>query len=301
MSNTIQKTAIAAAITLASTTSFAGELGSLTSEVKVNDFENGKTDTEVTIGKGTYKLSDDYRFFFDVDKDFIKSEGKSRKEGWDTEFALLQSIGTLGDFDASLNYFFRYDSAWKASDGSDSWDAKQYIFQPYFSKDVSLGGKDFSFGIELWAQLGNKNDGSLKNLSGAETNFYLSGDLSEHWNLSLAWYNFNYYHKAADGYQYQIGTEDYLTYSLPLTDNVSFNVETMLDALHIPEREKTTAEVHIQPQVEFKKQVNDNFSWHAGVTYEALNWDYKDVKGTADDRNAFDDNEFEAYLGFTIK
>ncbi|WP_155522558.1 hypothetical protein [Salinivibrio sp. HTSP] len=46
MSNTIQKTAIAAAITLASTTSFAGELGSLTSEVKINDYENGLTKTE---------------------------------------------------------------------------------------------------------------------------------------------------------------------------------------------------------------------------------------------------------------
>ncbi|MPX91204.1 hypothetical protein [Salinivibrio sp. VYel1] len=301
MSNTIQKTAVAAAITLTSATSFAGELGSLTSEVKINDYEKGLTKTEVTIGKGSYKLSDDYSFLFDVDKDFIKNEGEARKEGWDTKFAVAQGISPLGSFDALMNYIFYYDASWQASNGSDSSDTKKYVLQPYFSKDIILGGKDFSFGIELWAQLGNNNDESLKNKSGFETNFYLFGDLSEHWNLELAWYNFNYYHDPADEYQYQIGTEDYLTYSLPLADNVSFNVETMLYADHLPERDLTTADVHIQPQLEFKKQVNDNFSWHAGVTYEVLSWNYTDAKGTAKDRNAFDNNEFEAYLGFTIK
>ncbi|WP_025740153.1 hypothetical protein [Salinivibrio socompensis] len=64
VSNTIQKTALAAAISLASTTSFAGELGSLTSEIKVNDYEKGLTKTEVTIGKGSYKLTDDNSFLF---------------------------------------------------------------------------------------------------------------------------------------------------------------------------------------------------------------------------------------------
>lgn len=301
VSNTIQKTALAAAIALASTTSFAGELGSLTSEVKVNDYEKGLTKTEVTIGKGSYKLSDDVSFLFDVDKDFIDSEGAARKEGWDTQFGLAQGIGTIGDFNTTMYYLFRYDASWKASDESDSSDTKQYIIAPYLSKDISLGGKDFSFGIELWAQLGNDNDESLKNISGVETNFYLSGALSENWNLELAWYNFDYYDTDEEEYDYQIGTENYLTYSLPLVSGFSFNIENYVEAYHTPDSDTTIAYAHIQPEFEFKKEVNENFSWHAGVSYEAFNWEFKDAKGNKDDKDIFDNNEFQAYLGFTIQ
>lgn len=301
MSNTIQKTAVAAAITLTSATSFAGELGSLTSEVKINDYEKGLTKTEVTIGKGSYKLSDDYSFLFDVDKDFIKNEGEARKEGWDTQFGLAQGAGSVGNFDTTMYYLFRYDASWKASDESDSSDTKQYIIAPYFSKDVTLGGKDFSFGIELWAQLGNENDDSLKNKSGVETNFYLSGDLSEHWNLELAWYNFDYYDTEEEEYDYQIGTENYLTYSLPLPAGFMFNIENYVEAYHTPDSDTTLAYAHIQPELEFKKAVNEHFSWHAGVSYEAFNWEFKDAQGNKDDKDIFDNNEFQAYLGFTIK
>jgi len=301
VSNTIKKAALAVAVSIASSSAFSAELGSLTSEVKVNDYENGLTKTEVTIGKGSYKLSDDYSFLFDVDKDFVKNEGSARKEGWDTQFGIAQKAGEFAGFDTTLYYLFRYDASWVASDESNSSDTKQYIFAPYFSKDVTLGGKDFSFGIELWAQVGNDNDDSLQNKSGVETNFYLSGDLSEHWSLDLAWYNFNYYDTAEEEYDYQIGTENYLTYSLPLAAGFSFNIENYVEAYFTPDSDSTIALAHIQPEFEFKKEVNEHFSWHAGVSYEAFNWEYKDSKGTANDKDIFDNNEFQAYLGFTIK
>ncbi len=68
-----------------------------------------------------------------------------------------------------------------------------------------------------------------------KTNFYLSGDLSEHWNLELAWYNFDYYDTDEEEYDYQIGTENYLTYSLPLVSGFSFNIENYVEAYHTPD------------------------------------------------------------------
>ena len=47
--------------------------------------------------------------------------------------------------------------------------------------------------------------------------------------------------------------------------------------------------------VNFKKKVNDNFSWHAGVSYDVVEYSY-----SADGSN-WDNNEMEVKLGFTVR
>ena len=63
----------------------------------------------------------------------------------------------------------------------------------FFSKDIKIAGKDFSAGIELWAQVGGEKGESFQNLNGFEASGYLEGALSDKWNLSLAGYNWYYF------------------------------------------------------------------------------------------------------------
>lgn len=310
MKKTLLALAVTSAASIASTGAFADTgLNSLTHEVKVNDFKNGYTKTEWTLGKGSYTLSENVDFLFDVDKDFITSSGAEDKEGWDTQFGLAQSAGSFGDFDLTLYYLYRYDSVYKADSGENTKRSDQYIFAPFFSKDVELFGNDFSFGIELWAQGGTKlwtdsndithSDSSLKALSGVETNFYLSGDLSENWNLSLAWYNFNYYtDEATDEYHYQVGTEDYLTYSLPLTEKLTFIVESFIEAYYTPETEDTIVASHVKPTLRFSQPISEGVSLHASVAYEVISWDYRDKGIGHEGYSTSNNNEFEFVVGF---
>ncbi|WP_260260632.1 hypothetical protein [Vibrio intestinalis] len=301
MKKTLLALAVTSAASIASTGAFADTgLNSLTHEVKVNDHRDGYTKTEWTLGKGSYTLSENVDFLFDVDKDFISNPGAENQEGWDTQFGLAQSAGSFGSFDLTLYYLYRYDSVYKANNGEIDARYDQYIIAPFFSTDVTLFDNDFSFGIELWAQGGNTHsDSSLQAMSGVETNFYLSGDLSEHWNLSLAWYNFGYYtDETIDEYHYQVGTEDYLTYTLPLTEKLTFKIENYIEAYHTPETDVTKVYSHIKPSVTFSQTISEGVSFHASVAYEVVSWDYKDAGDGSDGQSTSNNNEFEFVVGF---
>lgn len=281
---------------LASASVLAGELGSLTNEVKINDYDGGYQKTEWTVAKGSYKLNDDFKFLFDVDKDFVENADGTKKQGWDTQFGLSQKLGQVAGFDLSLYYLMRYDASWNADNGSEDKYSAQYIFSPVFSKDITLAGKEFSLTTELWAQVGEAEGGSLQDKSGVETNFYLDGSLSDNWDLNLAWYNFNYYNSTEDEYDYTIGTEDYLTYSMPLGSGFTFAVENYIYAEVQPANDDSEyVEAWVRPMVKYSKKVNDNFSWNAGVSYDVVEYRYS-AAGTT-----WDNNEMEVKLGFTIR
>lgn len=307
-------------LSIASSGLSAGELNSFASEVTLNDYKNGYQKIEATIGIGSYKLNDNFKFTFDVDKDFIKSNIAEEyvdeirdpitnavmtpattipgytvdKEGWDTQFGISQKIATFSGITASMYYLIRYDASWEASTGDNSSYTAQYILAPIFDTEFKIADQDFSFTLELWAQVGESDGGSLQDVSGYETNFYLSGDLSEHWNLSLAWYNFNYYNSDSDEYDYQIGTEDYLTYSLPLTDNVTFELEGYYEAYYTPESKDRIIYGHIKPMIIYKKKIDDDLSWHADVSYGAVAYEHHGSEST------WGNNEIEVAVGFTL-
>ena len=205
----------------------------------------------------------------------------------------------VGTWDLSLNYLLRYDDRWAENSNEKTIDNQvQYIVSPYFSKDIKIAGKDFSAGIELWAQVGGEKGESLQNLNGFEASGYLEGALSDKWNLSLALYNFNYY----DGseYDYQLGTEDYLTYTLPLKGGLSFVLDNKLEAYYTPDGKVATVDAYVKPQVKFIKKVNDNLSWHAAVAYEVVNLEASDDETTSVTKS-WNDNEMEITLGFKVK
>jgi len=178
---------LAAAVPLASANLYAGELGSYLNEVKVNDYDNGDQKIEWTVAKGSYKLSDNYAFIVDADKDFVDGADGSKTQGWDTQFGINQATGLqVAGFDIDMNYLVRYDAKWDEASGGDSSHTEQYIVQSWLSKDVNIVGKDFSLGVELWAQVGTTNNGSLQDISGAEFSFYLDGALSDNWDLNLS-------------------------------------------------------------------------------------------------------------------
>ncbi|MFT6925307.1 MAG: hypothetical protein ACJAZP_000887 [Psychromonas sp.] len=279
---------------IASASVLAAELSSFTNEVKVNDYDNGYQITEWTLGKGAYKLNDDLSFIFDVDKNFVDNADGTKEQGWDTQFGIVQAVDQqVAGFDIDLNYLVRYDAAWNAGDGSDDWYVAQYIFSPWLSKDITIAGKDFSLGIELWAQVGEKDGASLQDYNGYETSFYLDGDLSDNWVLNLAWYNFDYYD--GDKYAYQIGTEDYLTYTLPLKSGFSFAVESYVEAYYTPDNYDKWVSAHIQPMVKYNQKVNDDFSWHASIAYNAVEYTNSESVDSS-----WGNNEMEILLGFTI-
>lgn len=287
-----------AGLSLVSASSFAGELTSLTSEAVLNDFDGGKEHVEWTLGKGSYKIDDTYKFTFDVDKDFIKSASGAKSEGWDTQFGIVQKMDKIGTWDLSLNYLLRYDDQWTVNSNTKSIDNQvQYIVSPYFSKDIKIAGKDFSAGVELWAQVGGEKGKSLQNISGVEANFYLDGGLTDKWNLSLALYNTNYY----DGseYDYTLGTEDTLTYTLPLKGGLSFMVENYLYATYTPDGKVVSIDAYVQPQIKYTKKVDDSLSWYTVVGYEAVNLV---ADGTSSSLpKTWDNNEMEITLGFKVK
>lgn len=297
MKTTKKLAALLIGMPLASAGIFAGELSSYTSEVKINDYDAGKQKTEWTLGKGSYKLNDNFKFLFDVDKDFIESADGTTKQGWDTQFGFSQKLAQVAGFDLSVYYLTRYDASWSADDGSGEKAIFQYIVSPVFSKDITIADKDFSLTIETWAQVGNTDGGSLQDKNGFETSFYLNGSLSDNWELELAWYNFDYYDSVEDEYDYQLGTEDYLTYSMPLAENVTFSVEGYLEAYYTPDGEVLNVYSHVAPEVKYSKKVSDDFSWHAAVSYDVLKYEYAKTEGTSGTVNR-DNNEMEITVGF---
>lgn len=300
MEMTKKSALLLAGMSLASANVLAGELSSLKSEVKVNDYDGGYQKIEWTLGKGSYKLNDSFKFLFDVDKDFIENADGTKQQGWDTQFGISQKLDQVAGFDFSLYYLGRYDAKWNADDGSDDSYSAQYIFSPFFSKDITIAGKEFSLGIELWAQVGESDGGSLEDISGVETNFYLDSNLSDNWELNLAWYNFNYYDSSEDEYDYQLGTEDYLTYSLPLIANFSFDLESYVEAYYTPDSGSTAVYAHIKPMMKYNNEINDNISWHASVAYDAVKYTYSD-SDNASSSSSWDNNEMEILLGFTVR
>ncbi len=212
----------------------------------------------------------------------------------------------VGTWDLSLNYLLRYDDQWTVNSNTKSIDNQvQYIVSPYFSKDIKIAGKDFSAGIELWAQVGGEKGESFQNLNGFEASGYLEGALSDKWNLSLAGYNWYYYDGTEDEYDYTLGTEDYLTYTLPLKGGLSFVLDNKLEAYYLPDGEDNaknviTVDAYVKPQLKFTKKVNDNLSWHAAVAYEVVNLVASDDKASSAAK-AWDNNEMEITLGFKVK
>ena len=289
-----------AGLSLVSASSFAGELTSLTSEAVLNDFDGGKEHVEWTLGKGSYKIDDTYKFTFDVDKDYITDNSGAinpdnlgaKYQGWDTQFGLVQDLGKVKGFDVSLNYLLRYDDRWDTTSHEKAINGlTQYIVSPYFNKDLKLAGKDFSFGTELWAQVGGEDGQSLENAAGGEVNFYLSGALSEKWNLDLSLYNWNYYSADADKYEYTVGTENTLAYNLPLKGGLSFNIDNYLYATYNTNTETDDVEIYIRPKVKYTKELSD-IKVYGAIAYEVLS--YEDTK-------TWTNNEFELTLGFKTK
>jgi len=285
------------ALSVASASTFAGELSSFKSEVKLNDYKGGYQKTEGTLALGSYKINDTYKFLFDVDKDYVaedKSEEDSvAKEGWDTQFAIAQKITKFGDVDLSFFYFIRYDESWEADSGDASTYTAQYIFSPVFDTSFNIADNDYYFTVELWAQGGESDGGSLQDVSGAETNFYFGGPLSDNWSFDLAWYNFDYYD--GDRYDYQIGTEDYLTYTQSLNDNLSFVLEAYYEAYYRPDSGLTSNYGHIKPILKYKKKLGEKFSVHASVGYDAVKY----VKGEGSS-SSWGNNELEITAGFSF-
>lgn len=308
-------------LSIASSSLSAGELGSFTSEVKLNDYKNGYEKIEVTIAKGSYKLNDNVKFLFDVDKDFVADakvgevhvaalrdsitnaiiteaytiDGYTTdKEGWDTQFGLSHDLGTFAGLNATMYYLVRYDASWEASTSDNSSYTAQYILAPTFDTDFKIADQDFSFTLELWAQAGESDGSSLQDVSGFETNFYLDGALSKHWSVSLAWYNFNYYNSGSEEYDYQLGTEDYLTYSLPLNEHVTFSLEGYYEAYYTPESEDRVIYGSIKPIITYKKKIDEDLTWHASVSYDVVSYEFHGSEST------WGNNELELAVGFTL-
>jgi len=276
------------ALSIASGSLCAGELTSFKSEVKLNDYKEGAQKTEGTLAIGSYKINDTFKFLFDVDKDYTAKDASDDdsvdKEGWDTQFAIAQSVGSVAGMDMSLYYFVRYDASWEADTGADSSYTAQYIFSPVFDTSIKIADNDYYLTIELWGQGGESDGGSLQDVSGFETNFYFGGPLSDNWSFDLAWYNFDYYD--GEEYDYQIGTEDYLTYSLALNDNVTFVLESYYEAYYTPDTEEILNYGHIKPIVKYKKKLGEDFSMHASIGYDAVsyangNWSNNELEITA--------------------
>ena len=280
------------ALSIASSNLYAGELTSFTNELKLNDYQDGVEKTELTLGKGVYKINDTLKFVFDVDKDFVAKnqldEDSVAKEGWDSEFGVKQAIGSVAGMDLSLSYFVRYDQSWEADSGDSSSYTAQYFFSPVFDTSFNIADNDYYFTVELWAQAGETDGSSLQDVSGFESNFYFGGPLSENWSFDLAWYNFDYY----DGsdYVYQAGTEDYLTYSLKLNDNLSFALEAYYEAYYTPDTETVDyVGAHVKPMIKYKKKIGDDFTMFANLGYDAVKY----VKGSG-----WSNNELEISGGF---
>jgi hypothetical protein len=297
--SSIELAVLAMAVSTASSAVFYGELNSLKTEVVSNDYDGGYQKTEYTVAIGSYQLSDKWSFLFDIDRDYIDAPSADKKQGWDTQVGLSQSLSQLGGFDFSMYYLARYDATWNNEDGSDESYYTQYIISPFFSKDVTVAGKDMSLGIELWAQVGAVQGEDLQDISGAEANFYLDSSLSDNWSLNLAWYNFNYYDSSEDEYDYQIGTENYLTYSLDLNSNVTFSVENYFEAYYTFDNEEILFYGHVAPMIEYSKEVGD-FNYFASVSYEVLNGEYEDGEDYSSEVSTTHDRELEFSIGVSF-
>ena len=300
------------ALSIASGSLCAGELTSFKSEVKLNDYKEGSQKTEGTLAIGSYKINDTFKFLFDVDKDYVPDVNVAEvkddddnviseayvvdKEGWDTQFGIVQSAGSVAGMDMSLYYLVRYDGSWEADTGANSTYTTQYIFSPVFDTSINIADNDYYLTIELWGQGGESDGGSLEDLSGFETNFYFGGPLSDNWSFDLAWYNFDYYNTGTEEYVYQAGTEDYLTYSLALNDNVTFVLESYYEAYYTPDTEEIdSVSAYIKPIIKYTKKLGEDFSLHTSIGYDAVS--YSKESGSS---STWSNNELEITAGFSF-
>jgi len=297
-----------AGLSLVSASSFAGELTSLTSEAVLNDFDGGLEQVEWTLGKGSYKIDDTYKFTFDVDKDYITDNSGAinpdnlgaKYQGWDTRFGIVQTLGKKYGWDTSLSYYLEFDDLWDTKTGEKSIDNRvKYIVSPYFSKDIKIGGKVFSTGIELWAQVGGKKTESLKNKSEGQLNFYLTGNVIKS-DLELGVYNYNKYNGTSDSYDYVAESDLKLTTPLMKKGNITINVENYIDVYSNVDTEYSYVDAYLKPIIKYTKKADENTTWYGSLGYEAFNYYYEKSKGKAATRT-WDDNEMEITLGFIVK
>lgn len=289
-------TILLAGLSIVGTTMFAGELNSLTHEVMLNDYDGGMEKTEWTLARGSYQINDSFKFIFDVDKDYTTATDGSKTEGWDTEFGLTQSGWEINDWDLSLTYKLRYDAAWDVDSTEKNSETALYILQPYFSKNVEFMGKSVNLGIELWAQVGGTIYESMQTSSVTKANFYASANLTDNWYVWSALYNSYLYDSVEDEYDYKIMTENYLNYTLPLAEKVSFYIENYFEAYYTPDSEAEEFYGHSEPMIKYNNKVNDNFSWHAAVSYELIT-----IENSATGDTNWNNNELEVKAGFTFQ
>jgi len=280
-------------LSLASTSAFAGELTYFKSEVKWNGYEEGYQKVEGTVALGSYKINDTFKFNFDVDRDYVVHTSESAaKEGWDTSFTLSQKAGKVANADLQLNYKINYDQSQEVHNDANSTYSVAYIGQAILDFDLD---SDYYFSVEFWAQGGVTDGGDLQDDSGAETNFYFGGDISDNWSFDLAWYDFYYYNENEE-YKLQLGTENYLNYSLPLTDNFSFMVESYFEAYYMFGTEAKQLYSHIKPILKYQTKVGEKYSVHATIGFDAV----KFTKLSGSDAELNEDNELEVAVGFSF-
>ena len=303
------------ALSIASSNLYAGELTSYSSEIEWNDVsEDGSRTISGTLADGTYKINDTFKVNFEIIKHYVSDvtiaaveddDGNETaaayvvdKEYWANEVSLVQSVGTVAGMDLSLYYMNRFNKGWEAPDGANSYNKSQYIFAPVFQTSYNIADDEYYFVLELWAQVGEIDGGSLQDYSGFEANFYTGGAISENLSLDLALYNFHYYEASADEYQYNPETEITLTYSLPLNENISLELEGSLIADYYEATELSTASFSVTPTLDFEKKMGEKYALTASVSLELASFSYSDTPDTNSSKAWDTDNTLSVSVGF---
>ncbi len=306
-----------AALTLAATANAASF--NLTHEAKLNDesIYKGTEKIEYTLAKGDYKLDNGMKFKFDVDRDFIKDEGKGIEdhEGWDTAFGVYAPAGKfdmLGKtWKNQIGAKFLYDQE-DAYDTTNEYEESEYGLEFITSTnlsditklDIALSG--------MYADTDNKGTEYDGEYYGIETT--LATKWTKNWS-SKTYFN-QYFGGYTDGkfvgdsasttdydsdaYTWELDHETRWTQNIIEMDNMavylgaSFNAQLYNQGQEHADAGKNKEKFWAQPQIGFKYAVNDAVSLHGLAGYNV--WS---VENSGDSVKA-DPEEFEATLGFKV-
>ena len=159
----LKKAMIVLGILVGSTISFATDF-SFTNEIKRNDESNyrngsndGKIKDEWTIGRGYYKINDNLKLKFDVDRDIVNYDNDSKNyTGWDTYFGLERNLPSFEMLNRKVSNKVSLDYYW------------DYIAKSYSKEDeigLSLTSslkptKKTNASLKIWARNVNRNTSS---------------------------------------------------------------------------------------------------------------------------------------------
>lgn len=257
------------------TSSFgAGKVGS---EIRAIDYKDGSDKIEYTIANGSVNLSENVKFYFDVDLD-TELRGEATRRYWDTDWRLAYNLPEkVAGHNLNISYEYDYDY-----DHKSHYNSKKETWSTVGSKKRQHDLR-FQFNGENYYVAPSLNYDEITKDTYGQWDMYVNQKLA--FGIEVDTYSYFYFNR--DGYNaFEVDLESYVS------------------------RKFTVATINIKPELGYEAyqvlddEVEDNSAyWMVRVD---RNFDFGELRvvpyvSYVDYTGDYEDNYYEAGIETTIK